>query len=78
MDSLSDILANKDFSMPDEASAIKSYVAKEYNQDVNVTIAANEIIISSRSAGLISTLRLNSPALKKAAKTDKKLRFRIG
>ena len=78
MDSLSDILANKDFSMPDEASSIKKFVAKEYDQDVNVTVSANEIIVSSRSAGLISTLRLNSPALKKAANTDKKLRFRIG
>ncbi len=78
MDSLSDILSNKDFAMPDEATAIKSYVAKTYALDVSVTVTANEIIVSSTSAGLISSLRLNSPALQKAANTAKKIRFRIG
>lgn len=78
MDSLIDILSGKDFSQPDEVTAIKTYVAKRYQQDVTVTIAGNEIIISSRSAGLISTLRLNSPDLQKAAATNKKIRFRIG
>lgn len=78
MDSLLDILSNKDFSMPDEVTAIKTYVASEYNQDVSVSVSQNEIIISSRSAGLISSLRLNGPALAKAANTTKKLRFRVG
>ena len=78
MDSLSDILANKDFSMPNEIMAIKSYVAQEYQQDINVAIQHNEIIISSRSAGLIGNLRLNSPALSQASGSSKKIRFRIG
>ena len=78
MDSLFDILSNKDFTPPDEVGLIKKYVFGKYNQDVNVAINAREIIVSSRSAGLISTLRNNSPALIKAAKTDKKISFRIG
>lgn len=64
--------------MPEEVTAIKAYVASQYNQDVTVSLNKNEIIVSSRSAGLISTLRLNAPALKKAAGTDKKIRFRVG
>jgi hypothetical protein len=78
MDSVLDILANKDFSTPNEVTAIKTYVAKEYDQDVTVSLTKNEIIVSSRSAGLISSLRLNSPALAKAANTTKRIRFRIG
>jgi hypothetical protein len=78
MDSLFDILANKDFSVPEEVKAIKTYVAKKYQQDVTVAINHNEIVISSQSAGLISSLRLNSPDLVEAAATNKKIRFRIG
>ena len=77
MDSLLDILSNKDFSMPEEVAAIKTYVANKYNQDVSVSISKDAITISSRSAGLISTLRLNSPALAKAANTTKKIRYRV-
>lgn len=78
MDSLADILSNRDFSLPDEVTAIKSYVAKKYSQDINVSITDQEIVISSRSAGLISNLRLNSPAISKAAATTKRIRFKIG
>jgi hypothetical protein len=78
MDSLHDILTNKDFSLPDEIRAIKTYVAKNYNQDVGVSINHNEVVISSRSAGLINNLRSNGPALAKAANTAKKIRFKIG
>jgi len=78
MDSLSDILSNKDFSIPQEVIAIKSYVAKQYNKDIQVAISDKEIIVSSRSAGLISSLRLNSPELYKITNTDKKIRLKIG
>lgn len=78
MDSLADILANKDFSMPDEVKAIKAYVASNYDQDVTVSVKQNEIIISSRSAALISSLRLNGPALARAANVTKRIRYRVG
>lgn len=78
MDSISDILSNKDFEIPDEVSAIKAYVAKEYDKDIAVAINGSDIIVSSRSAGLISNLRLNSPKLSQAAKTNKRIRFKIG
>ncbi len=78
MDSLADILANKDFSPPDEVKAIKSYIAQNYDKDVTVIINKQEIIISSRSAALINNLRLNSPKITEAANTKKRIRFRIG
>lgn len=78
MDDIANILSNKDFSMPREVSAIKSFVAQEYNKDIEVAIRNDEIVISSRSVGLISSLRMNSPSLVKAASTNKKIRFKVG
>ena len=78
MDSLADILADKDFSLPDEIKAIKSYVVQNYNKDVTVSIIKQEIIISSRSAALINNLRLNSPKIADATCTSKRIRFRVG
>ena len=78
MDSISDILANKDFSQPDEVTAIKAYVAAKYNQNVTVSINNREITLSSQSAALIATLRMNTPELIKAAGTTRRIRFRIG
>ena len=78
METLSDILNNKSFDLPQEVAAIKHFVFQSYHQDVTVSLKTNEIIISSRSAGLISTLRFNQVALAKAANTDKRIRFRIG
>ena len=79
MDTIAEILANKDFSPPEEVKAIKAFVAEHYdNRDVTVKLADQEIIIMSRSAGLIGSLRLNAPALARAVGTDKRIRFRIG
>lgn len=79
MDTIADILANKDFSPPEEVRAIKAFVAEHYdNRDVTVKLSNQDIIIISRSAGLISSLRLNAPALAKAVGTSKRIRFRIG
>ena len=78
MDSLSDILSNKNFDVPEEVSAIKNYVLKNYEQSVAVSIHRNEIVVSSPSAGLISNLRLNSQALAKATSSNKRISFRVG
>ncbi len=78
MDSLADILSNKDFSPPDEVRAIKTYVADQYGSDIVVKVSSKDIIVMSRSAALISNLRANAPALQKASGSSKRIRFRIG
>jgi len=78
MDGLGDILSRKDFDVPPEVRAIKDYVRRYYNADVNVTIQPHAIVISARSAALIGSLRLNLPKLQAAANTDKRLMLRIG
>jgi hypothetical protein len=78
MDGIADILRGKDFDTPPEVQAIKEYVRRHYDHEVHVTMSQRSIVVSARSAALIGTLRLNSPALQKAAETDKRLVFRIG
>jgi hypothetical protein len=78
MDGIADILRRKDFDVPPEVQAIKEYVRRNYKHEVQVTVLPRSIAISARSAALIGTLRLNAPALQKAAETDKRLVFRVG
>ena len=78
MDGIADILSNKDFDIPLEVQAIKEYVRRHYDCDVQVAVQQRSLVITARSAALIGTLRLNAPALQKAASTEKNLLFRIG
>lgn len=77
MDSLLDILGRKDYDLPPEAAAIKKYIRDEFKQEVEVMVREKDIVIAGRGAAFINTLRLRTPALKKVAKTDKRLTFRI-
>ena len=77
MDNLSDILSHKDFDVPPEVKAIKDYVRRHYDSEIQVTVQQRSILIKARSAGLIATLRLNAPDIQKAADTQKRLMFRI-
>jgi hypothetical protein len=77
MDSLDDILRNKDFSEPRESKAIKNFVMKRFDVVVRVELKQNSIIIVSSSSALADSLRQLGPHIQEAARTDKKLIFRI-
>ncbi len=76
MEDIRDILSRKDFDVPPEILVIKEYVRRHYDAEVEVAIQPRNIIISASSSALIATLRLNAPALQKAAQTEKRLVFR--
>lgn len=78
MDDIADILRRKDFDTPPELLAIKEYVRRHYDHEVHVSQQPRSIIIAASSSALIATLRLNAPAIQRAAKTEKRLVFRIG
>lgn len=78
MDSLFNILSKKDYDLPPEAVAIKQYVRDEFQTEVEVLVREKEIVITGRSSGLIGSLRLHGPRLKKVAQTSKRLVFRVG
>lgn len=77
MDSISDLLGNRQFYEPAEAIAIKQYVEQTYHATVSVQVRERDIIISAASAALVNQLRYNSATLQQLAHTDKRLAFRI-
>lgn len=78
MDSLGDVLGRYTPQRPDEITAIKRFVEQEFNTGVSVAIRNNTIVVTVASASLANALRLRINALRKAAKTDKRVMFRIG
>jgi aromatic ring-opening dioxygenase LigB subunit len=77
-DSLGDILQRRDMDQPPEIRAIKEYVRRYYDAEVNVIMQPHNVIVAARSAALIGTLRANLPKLQAAANTDKRIMLRIG
>lgn len=75
--SLADVLANKNFDEPPEILAIKHYVQKQYDADVEVLVRERDIVITTTSAALANTLRLKTIELRSIAATSKRLVFRI-
>ncbi len=78
MSSLADILAKKQFEEPAEVQIIKEFVRETYASEVGVTIQPKQIIITTRSAALAGTLRMQLHTLTELCNTDKKLILRIG
>lgn len=78
MDGIRDILLRREFDVPPEVQAIKTYVRRHYDEEVAVTVDKRQLIVAHKSAGLIATLRLNVPKLQKAANTEKRIVFRVG
>jgi hypothetical protein len=78
MDSLSDILSNKDFDEPSEVVSLKKYVRDNFKAEISVSVRNNDLVVAVQSAALASTLRMRSPEIKRRCQiTDKRLIFRI-
>ncbi|MGH7486834.1 MAG: hypothetical protein ACREMY_14720 [bacterium] len=77
MDSLSDILRDKDYDEPPEMASIRKYVQDEFKTDVSVLVRDKDIVIQVPSAALANTLRLRGPEIKRRCQLTKRLTFRI-
>ncbi len=75
--SLADILANKNFDEPYEATQIKKYVLETYQKSVAVTVREKDITITAQGAAFTHALRMRWKQIQRAAETDKRLIFRI-
>lgn len=75
--SLADILMNRNFDEPPEATAIKQYVQEKYQKSVAVTVRDKEIVVAAQGAAFTNALRMQTRQLQRVADTDKKLVFRI-
>jgi hypothetical protein len=78
MDSLLNILSNRDFDEPPEISSIKKYVQDEFGLVVGVQSRDKDIVIMVPNSSLANTLRLRGPEIKRRCQLTKRLTFRIG
>lgn len=77
MDSLFNILSKKEFIEPEETERLKKYIKQEYGITVGVQVRDKDIVLIVKSSAAASSLRINSPAIKRELNLDKKLSFRI-
>lgn len=78
MQSISDIMGNRDFDQPPEVEHIKTLVRNKFQSNVGVNVQSNSITIVVSSASLAGSLRPYVYKLKKELETDKKIFIRIG
>ena len=78
MDSLYNLLADRNYDEPPEIAAIKTYVRDKYQATVEVDVRENDIIVHTPSASLASRLRFDLPKLREASKSNKNLVLRVG
>lgn len=78
MDSLFNILGNRDFDEPAEIASIKKYIMDNFKVEAQVQVRSNDIVVTVPGAGLVSSLRLRGPEIKRRCQLDKKLIFLIG
>lgn len=78
MDSLNDILGQRNFDEPVEIRLIKTYALENFQSKVEVIVREQDIVINVPSAALANMLRLRGPELKRLCKTGKRFIFHIG
>lgn len=77
MDSLYNLLSNKNYDEPPEVAAIKGYIRSMYNAPCSVSVRGSSIVVQVTSAALAGKLRFDMQNLQAAAETDKKIILRI-
>ena len=78
MDSLQDIMGKKNFTPPDEISAIKDYIKRRYDSPSWVKIDKTAIVVSVPSSTLAATIYLERQALIEKCRLKQRLVVRTG
>ena len=82
MDSLFDLLANRNLDEPPESRLIKDYVQKHFKESVGVQLREADVVILVRSAALAGALRSHTTQLQalmpKNNNQQRRIVFRVG
>lgn len=79
MDSLQDILGKKNFTPPNEITAIRVYIERRYKSNSYVKLQRDSVIISVKDSALAATIHLERQSLMDACGiTTKRLIIRTG
>ncbi len=78
MDSLQDIMGKKDFTPPNEITAIRAYIERRYKSKSYVKLQRDTVIISVKDSALAATIHLERQSLLDACGITKRLVIRTG
>ena len=78
MDSLQEILGKKDFTPPDEITAVKEYIKRRFDRPSQVRIERDVLIIRVPSSALAATLQLEQRTMIDKCQIKHKLIIRYG
>ena len=76
-DSLADILGRKSHNTPREVTAIKSFIQKELNVDVSVSLGKTQLVIVAPNGSVATVLRMRQRELQQVARTKLRIIIRI-
>lgn len=77
MDSLRNLMGQRDFDTPKEVIIIKDFVRKKFHNDIDVKLQPRSITIVVNSAGFAASLRTSLPELYRQLGTQKRIFIRI-
>ena len=78
MDSLQDILGQKNFTPPDEITAVKDFITRRYNSKSSVRVERDVLIVHVPSSALAATLQLEQNRMIEACRINRRLIIRYG
>lgn len=78
MDSLFNILSDKNFDEPPEAASIKKFIQDTFQAPATVQVRADDVIVTVANGMLANALRLKSSELKRRCQLTKRLVIKVG
>lgn len=78
MDSLQDILSTRDFTPPDEVTAVKEFIERRYKSFSQVRVERDVLIVRVPSSALAATLQLEQRTLIDTCRITRRLIIRYG
>lgn len=78
MDSLQDILGKRDFTPPDEVTAVKEFIERRYRSSSTVKVERDVLIVRVPSSALAATLQLEQRTLIDHCRITRRLIIRYG
>jgi len=78
MDSMHELLRNRDFVEPPEIAIIKRFVEDNYHESAQISINNQGIMVKVHSSALANSLQLRLPEIQRLIGNSKRLSFRVG
>lgn len=78
MDSLQDILGKRDFTPPNEVTAVKEFILRRYKSPSTVRVERDVLVVRVPSSALAATLQLERRTMIDRCRITRRLIIRYG